>query len=170
MEKDKEKKIIEMTDHLLYEVQMLINSSLALASLKINENNGPLLITIRNALVESFAIHARILLDFLYSKREKETDMIADDFFDELDKWRKVRPKKTPLLKIIHRRVGKEIVHLSYNRLKDETGNRKWSIQIAKDIVAVLDKFVCVVPSNRIGNKFSKYINYLSKSDVWTGI
>ncbi len=165
-----DEELIEMSEHLHYEIQMLVDTSRTLALLGVNELNGPILQTIRNALVESFAIHTRVLLDFLNSKQTYDTDMIADHYFDDPMEWKKARPKNTPLLESVHSRVGKEIAHLSYNRLKDEYANKEWSTKIAKDVVVTLDKFVCVVPSKRISPSFSEYINRLSKSDFWADV
>jgi hypothetical protein len=47
-----------------------------------------------NALLESYILHARMLLDFLYAERPKEDYVIAEDFFEDLIKWHNTKPQK----------------------------------------------------------------------------
>ena len=63
------------SDHLHYELWMFSSLAHGLASGISGQS------VINNALIESFTIHARILLDFLYAERAKEDDVIAEDFF-----------------------------------------------------------------------------------------
>jgi hypothetical protein len=69
----------------------------------------------RNADIESFAIHARVLIDFLYGTATRGT-CFARDFFPELSGWGMVQPEKARVLRDIRERTGTEVAHLSYNR------------------------------------------------------
>jgi hypothetical protein len=111
--------------------------------------------TIRNALIESFTIHARILLDFLYSTNPQPDDVIAEDFFDDSSAWLKQRTQKTPLLTTIHKRVGKEIAHLTYARLDVTPEEKKWHfVDIANEIGTVLETFLKLLPASRVSGSF----------------
>ncbi len=73
-------------EHLVYEVEQLHGLVVRfLEILEHDEDHGErdldfLDMATRNAQVESFAIHARALVDFLYDVRMKATDAIAGDF------------------------------------------------------------------------------------------
>ncbi|HEY2326657.1 MAG TPA: hypothetical protein VGH52_04140 [Gaiellaceae bacterium] len=69
----------------------------------------------RNADIEAFAIHSRILIDFLYDKKRRHT-CVAKDFFEDSGTWSIKRPKKTKGLESIPSRAGVEVAHLSYAR------------------------------------------------------
>ena len=77
-----------VSEHLHYEVQMLLVSEIT--------GQG----TLHNALVESFAIHVRNMLDFLWpDKPKRKSDwVIAADFFPSPSDWEKLRPKISQLL------------------------------------------------------------------------
>jgi hypothetical protein len=64
-----------VSNHLFYEIAMLRGSVLGLTSGLIGQG------IIGNALLESFTIHARALLDFLYPENPWPDDVIAEDFF-----------------------------------------------------------------------------------------
>lgn len=79
-------------------------------------------------MLESFAIHARALIQFFYEGRtggypesssrrsgKRFRNAYADDFFDDAT-WRISRPRPKPAsLQNVADRVGKEIAHLTYS-------------------------------------------------------
>lgn len=114
----------------------------------------------RNALIECFAVHARVLLDFLYSPRHKPDDVIAEDFFDYGSTWLQQRPEKSQLLTTIHKRVGKEVAHLTYARLAVTPEEKHWQfIDIANEIGVVLQEFLRMVPKYRMSDPFHQFIS-----------
>jgi len=58
-------------------------------------NNQVAAFAVPNAVVESFEFHARNLIEFCYPKNLKETHIIEDDFFVDLDVWKRNRPMRT---------------------------------------------------------------------------
>jgi hypothetical protein len=92
----------------------------------------------RNAQVESFAIHVRSLIDFLYDVKRFDTDAIASDFVP--DGWSP--PEKPASLDPVKSRVGQEIAHLSYTRIGLNEINRQWPyLQIWNDLGIPLRAF-----------------------------
>src|SRR2546428_11414548 len=90
---------------------------------------------IHNALLESSMIHARSLIDFLYDENPSDSDVVANDFFDDPSDYRSARDPMTDLLRTVPHRVGKEIAHLTYDRLGKAPEQRTWpAMQIAVDI------------------------------------
>ncbi len=108
----------------------------------------------RNALLESFTLHARSLADFFYAASPKPDDAIADDFFDD-DTWRRQRVPENRGWRRFRRRVGKEIAHLTYKRHDPYDEAATWPHgQIFLELVAVVGEFVRLVPPERLHPEF----------------
>jgi len=145
----------EASDHLYYEIGMLQSMAGVLASGALGESQ------LKNAALESFALHARVLLEFCYSDKPHPVhpDVIAANFFEDASSWINERPPKTELLAGIHDRVGKQVAHLSYKRQDVTPEDKKWSFaQIATDLQVVLDTFYYLVPRNVLGKRWQKVI------------
>lgn len=113
---------------------------------------------LNNALLESFTVHARILLDFLYADRPRKDDVIADDFFDDPTQWSKVRSPKSEALQKIHRRVGKEIAHLTYVRQDVTSETKPWAfIEIANEVSTTFSKFLSLVTPDLLGPRWNEH-------------
>lgn len=92
-----------------------------------------------NLVVQSFALHLRNVIDFLYPGKVNNDWMIARDFVPD---WDNVRPEITDRLEKAKRRVHKEIVHLSYDRIKVTKDAKQWDrVAIAEDIQRALIVF-----------------------------
>ena len=97
------------------------------------------LTVLHNALIESFAIHARVLLDFFYGvpNPRYQDDLFAEHFFADAKTWHSARPHLSDEdRETIKRRVGKEVAHLTYTRQMVSLEDKPWPIS---DIVAVID-------------------------------
>ena len=134
------------SDCLHYEIEMLTTLARELSTGIAGQ------VVIHNALVESFVIHARVLLYFLYAECPRPDDVIAKDFLPAPDEWAKIRSPKTELLQTVHRRVGKEAAHLTYARLQVTPETKGWEfLQIEKDIGTALSRFLEMVPKSLLG-------------------
>jgi len=134
-------------EHLYYEYWMFVTLANVQSAGAFGQS------AINNALLESFTIHTRAILDFLYrgESREKD-DVLAIDFFNNPDEWVSTRPNKSSTLESVHNRVGKEVAHLTYARQEIKPENKSWPfLEIAKDVDAVFSKFLNLVPKNRLG-------------------
>jgi hypothetical protein len=117
--------------------------------------------TLQNALLESFTVHARALLDFLYGPRHKRDDALASDFFDD-DMWEQQRPPLSGRLGDLNHRVGKEIAHLTYSRSKVTDEAKGWQIvPMYLDLAGVVGLFIQLVPEKTIGREFLEVANSL---------
>ena len=138
------------SNHLFYEVWMLGILTQAMASGIAGE--GPM----NNALLESFTIHARALLDFLYTEKPKSDDVIAEDYFADPARWVSIRPAKTTTLQTVHHRVGKEVAHLTYARQEVAPEMKAWPfVQIGQEIISICDLFLRSIPGNLIGERWT---------------
>ena len=108
-----------------------------------------------NATLEAFTVHARILLDFLYAEKPQADDVIAEDFFSDPAIWLRGRPDKSELLASVHRRVAKEVAHLTYARLEVTPETKPWHFaQLAAEVDAAFAKFLSMVPLQVLGSKW----------------
>jgi len=138
--------LLESSEHLYYEVWMFsvlvdgLESGIA--------GQGP----IANALLESFVIHVRAIMDFLYADKPQQDDVIAEDFFSSPEGWTNIRPALSKTLAQAKRRAGKEVVHLTYARLKVTSETKPWRfVEIAKEVKTVMDAFLENVPREQLG-------------------
>lgn len=139
----------EASNHLHYEIWMLTSLANGIASGI--PGQGP----IANALLESFVIHVRAVMDFLYADKPQVDDVIAEDFFDTPDQWTKMRSALSELLSQAKRRAGKEVAHLTYARLDVTPETKPWPfVQITNEISTVIKTFIENVPKNKLGSQW----------------
>lgn len=127
-------------DHLLYEAGMLYE-----VTGKLMNRHHKADLVVENALLESLGVHSRNLIDFLWLDRPmKNTDAIA---FDYADDWK--APTMSERLSEVKDRVGKEMVHLSYNRLDVSENEKGWQVLgIGPEIIGAFGKFATEVPTD----------------------
>ena len=129
--------LIKASEHLKYEYSMLLAVTEALsAGLVLNQ-------FLKNALLESFAIHFRTLVDFLYPPANaRSDDMAAEDFFDNPARWSEMRPAISQILNSGRRRAHKEIAHLTYARLAITESEKDWPFgEMTAEICSLMDLF-----------------------------
>lgn len=125
-----------MAQHVTYEFWMLDRVARALALGLCGD--GPL----NNALLESFVMHARVLLEFLFPENPRNDDLVASDYFDSPEDWEKARGKLPPELVRVRKRVGKEVAHLTLARLTVKLEEKPWDFAaIAAVFGALMEKF-----------------------------
>ena len=111
-----------------------------------------------NALLESFVIHFRALLDFFYPPANvKNDDVLAGDYFDDSEAREKIRPQLSEALSRAKTRVHKEIAHLTYARLDVTPEKKGWAfIELANEMKNVMEIFLRGVPNTRLGSRWPK--------------
>ncbi len=132
--------------HLEYEIMMLNEVGKTLTTFKVDLGDDQARVH-WNALIESFTIHARSLIAFLYAEKPERDDVVAVDFFNDPSAWLSRRPALTDLLRRVHPRVGKEVAHLTYARIGITEEQRQWPfVRIAIEIGAALREFLSLLP------------------------
>lgn len=107
----KKDKLLKISHHLWYEFIMflfladMMRKGLSPSSIK------------NNAYLESFALHVRNLIDFLYNDKPQDDDVYAGHYFQTAKDWITIRPQITKLLEKSKKRANKEISHLTYTRI-----------------------------------------------------
>jgi len=94
----------------------------------------------KNLLLESLAIHTRILVDFFYPKRRFLNDIAAENF---VKNWDDIRPELTQILYDAREKAHKQLAHLSTWRVKLKKDRRKpWDNKgIQQDMEEVIKVF-----------------------------
>lgn len=115
---------------------------------------------INNAVIESFEVHARILLHFFYPHGERPTDVIAQDFLSNETDWGEVRPmEETDFIADFCSRVSKRIAHLSETRADVSMEDQDWG-PVSKHAYNIIseayDVFLKLVPAVNLKGKLLK--------------
>jgi len=82
-----------------------------------------------NALLESFIVHAAILIEFFYRKPPHREVARASDYFKNLQEWEEILPPYKKDLDVLWKRRNTELAHLSYKRLKIKPEQKFWKIR-----------------------------------------
>jgi hypothetical protein len=132
-----------LSEHLCYEVEM----TYALAGWMI-ENQGTADQLAANAVLESFTIHLRQLIDFFWPENPRRSgdtpDALAADFFEE-GEWERLRPERPEILsEAIRRKVGWGVAHLTYGRARSKPEDKQWAVvalahALAPAVIAFVD-------------------------------
>jgi hypothetical protein len=129
--------------HLLYEVEMLRSLTVELKrALDHREAGGDLdelyPLAVRNAMVESFAVRARLLIDFLYGPNyTRSDDTLAEHYI--AGKWH--LPDLPEALQDVRAKVDKGVAHLTYHRPLEEARKGWLYGQIWLDLAAIIRAF-----------------------------
>jgi hypothetical protein len=131
--------------HLLYEVQMFRATALELASDPSPRGH------LHDALLESFIVHGRNLLHFLYPELPKPSDVLADDFFTDSIIWPLKRGDLPPALASVRGRANKEVAHLTYDRLAVQPEQKGWAfLDILREVESKLQMFLNTVDTTKL--------------------
>ena len=136
-------------EHLVYEARMLMHSVQKVTDTSVSDPD-------RNAFIESFAIHVRCLRDFLWRDTRPKNgpeDALASDFC-AAGAWAKARPELPDALREIEgkrNRIGREIVHLTYDRLDIDAEAKKWPMgELLRGIADALACFSDIADPERL--------------------
>ncbi len=155
-------------EHIAYELDMLRWSGSLLyayniASLRGSPLEGPLAQPVANALVESFAVHTRNLIDFLYLRnhygKDRSTDIVVEDYVDG-DTLSMNLPRITQLLQNAKKKADKQVAHLASERLRYGPLDKSWFYtQILSDITIALAGVVPYIPLSRVGRLLPQLVS-----------
>jgi hypothetical protein len=123
-------------EHLIYEVDMLVFALERLTQVQPETLDA-------NLALESFAVHARCLFDFLWGRPNPtyDDDAFASDFSDQWNGRRDAVPGHLAEVKD-RRRFGQEIFHLTFNRLSGSDEGKIWLCgQMGLEIATALKLF-----------------------------
>ncbi|MGA2300734.1 MAG: hypothetical protein ABSG77_08565 [Candidatus Acidiferrum sp.] len=129
-------------EHLLYELHIFR---------WVAENLPPEKGFLLSALLESFAIHLRNLIDFFYTQpgKARNDDLVAADFFDSPGAWDPGAIPKS--LEDARERANKEISHVTYKRKTATDPTKPWPVgDLFKEVHSVAQKFAAGASSKKL--------------------
>ena len=139
-----ESDLLAVSHHLFYEIWMFYESARFL------KQDGRHDVVLTNVHLESCTVHGRVLLAFFYNEAQKD-DIIAEHY---IKRWRGLCPDMRENLKKLSYRVGKEIVHLTYFRIKVTSQTKKWDVYaVERELYEVIKKFQECVPKHVVTEK-----------------
>lgn len=124
-------------EHVRYEMQHLLNATDAI-SRKFSIQNG-----LQFMVLESFVIHLRNLITFLYPYTKRSDDVCADDYYIDPKKWNGLRPKISARLERAKTRADKEVGHLTTSRQFGIPESKMWEVTTLTDEVMPILKLFC---------------------------
>ena len=163
-----ERKLREYSkEHVFYELSMLLNAAILLESESISDSYA-LVRALRNATVESFALHARNIIDFFYPTKIWEGDVLADDYFPG-----GARPKRFPALsntlKRARIRAHKEVSHLTTGRHCADSPRKAWHYdRILCEVFRVVAYFAKTADSKKLHKSVKAFITDMPK--LWADV
>jgi hypothetical protein len=109
-----------------------------------------------NVLIESFVVHLRNVIDFLYPVKPKHTDIVAANFFDP---GALKLPEISETLKTARVRANKEIAHLTTDRITGNPPKKVWNIKsIVNEVWPLLNLFAEKALATRLSPRVSAVI------------
>jgi len=139
--------------HLQYEFDMLTWSTGILVSLVFHPNEKILFWAIKNSLLNSYALHTRNLINFLFShslNHDHSGDIIVEDFLEVGDI---VSSYITipPLLEEALDKANKQVAHLTLERIRYEQAGKEWKfLELNNQINEALFEIIPHIPDARM--------------------
>ena len=130
-------------EHVAYEVDMFFGLAEILSSptRSISASSADGVRIVNNSLVESFGIHLRNMIDFLYLDNPRPSDVVAADFCIS-GQWEDLRPAISQILDITRVRANKELAHLSTDRIAGTDPAKGWAFTaLANEIRPIIQLF-----------------------------
>ncbi len=116
---------------------------------------------VKNAMVESFCVHARSVAAFLYPERfaRRGDDVNAEKYIADAAQWLRERGAMPDILVLVKDRTGKEIAHLTTERKEYDDPDKEWPlVQIVEALHATLKVFMRHAAQNRVNDSLIRYI------------
>lgn len=144
------------SEHLAYEIDMFRATADLLAAGSLQNT------AVENAVLESFTVHARALVQFFFRPHKTyDDDMLAEQY---VENWASVWESVPAALVKVNERVGKEIAHLTFERLRIAPAAKSWDIaEISRAMSVLIDDFQrrapaeCLVSIGVVGDEGSRW-------------
>jgi hypothetical protein len=166
-------KLDEVSEHLEYEVTMFFKTAILLHDLQCGVLKSEILI-LKNLLIESFVIHARNLIFFLYplspnennrKYKKKDDDILAADIICVKDYWKEKYPDRPTNLDDVYVRTNKLAAHLTYSRIQFSKEKKDWEyLKIANTLGADLKDFFDIISEPGDKCYFYEFYDQIKKS------
>lgn len=150
-------------EHLLYELTMFFRTGYVLQQIGDIQAKGEIERTVWYALIESFAVHLRNLLSFLYERKvQSGGTVIAKHFFVDSKEWHPTLPAE---LKMIWEQADKQVAHLTTKRIAGFSPEKDWKVTERMNLlIPILRDFTERASPQRLGQSV---IDFIADLDSW---
>lgn len=149
-----------LNEHFCYEVEMLYSAVVSLKYYSIATSRRG-----TNISLENFLFHGRNLLEFFYYK--PKNNYAKATHYIESDKWQQTRPEKTKNIIELERRISKEVVHLTFDRISGAPPEKQWDWPSCfNDLLAVIKIFLNLLPNQFDGTEIIDLKNNIDKLKI----
>ena len=124
-------------EHIRYEMQHLLNATDAIDR-RFSIQNG-----LQYMVLESFVIHLRNLITFLYPYTKRDEDVCAEDYYMNSKTWSHLHPQISTILSQAKTRADKEVGHLTTSRQFGTPKSKIWKVVILTDEIMPILKLFC---------------------------
>ena len=133
-----------------YEIRMLGRTRNML-----RQGEVPVAGELHDAVLESFAVHTRNLIEFFFgTPKDRKDDVRAEHFFGDPTRWREIAGDKPPDFAEAQKRANKQISHLTYARVGLTQEEKGWLIaDLGRKLLDLGVKFVAAADEDRMGPK-----------------
>lgn len=136
--------------HLRYEFRMLLATARLILARGLPSNHG-------YALLESWVLHVRNLIDFFYAPKRLD-DIVMVEFASDEDGIGDF-PDITTELERARERANKEMAHLTYSRVGKSEADRQWAVGlITVQLIERMKAFADLVADNEIAAEVRKML------------
>jgi hypothetical protein len=137
-----------ISEHVAYEIELLFATHGLLVV------GDALAGRIHDAVLESFAIHVRNLIEFFFDPPNPRhpDDARAEHFFADPATWHSLVGAKPTNFTEAQRKAHKQVSHLTYTRVDLTAEERRWYVgNLARDLHDVVWKFLDNAEDARVG-------------------
>ncbi len=136
--------------HLRYEYQMLLATARLIQAGGLPSDHG-------YALLESWVLHVRNLIDFFYTPKKLD-DIVMMEFTNDGQGIGDF-PKITTELEMARERANKEMAHLTYSRVGKSDADKQWAVgKITVQLIERVKAFADLVADNGIATELKEML------------
>lgn len=135
-----------LSEHVAYEIKTLLDTHGMLVRGEVKPGTP-----LHDAVLESFAVHLRNLVEFLFDKVKHPDNARAEHFFGDPAVWHKLRGHKPHDLDKAQTQAHKQIAHITYDRVG---ADKDWYVgTLAEQVSEVCRTFLDNADEDRLGPK-----------------
>jgi len=153
-------KLRAASEHIHYEIIMLHHTMISILQCEVPAD--------RNAMLESYAIHVRNLIEFIREPTGgsyvRAVDYLNDD---QLKEWRNIVASHKLEFDEAWKKASEQVAHLTYQRTNYIGVKKAWKLDYCFTINACLSRWVELIPSERVIPGMKGLVMHFQENKDW---